>query len=87
MDIESFIEKYTQSEVEKIERKDTPLTRFNQHMMVQKIAITQADEKRESSPIRSPQRPSSIKKTASIASPRKTDREMSKDNYPNIKRI
>ena len=53
MHIEEFIHQYTNTEVEKVERKDV-LHRFQQKTAVQKIAVNKADDRREWSPIRSP---------------------------------
>ena len=52
MGIDQFIQKYTQSEVDKIERRDA-ISRFQQKSAIQKIAVN-AISSRESSPIRSP---------------------------------
>ena len=59
MDIYEFIRVYTPSEVEKIERKPGVTSKFAMKMALQKAATNVAEGGRETSPIRSPQRPSS----------------------------
>jgi chromosome segregation ATPase len=56
MHISEFIDAYTPSEVDKIERKDT-MSRFQQKLVAQRISITQSVNRTESSPVASPQRP------------------------------
>ena len=53
MHIHDFIDMYTTSEVERIERKDV-LQRFQNKIAVQNISAHQAQAARETSPIRSP---------------------------------
>ena len=53
MHIREFIEKYTMSEVDKIERHDV-MEKFSNKTYIQKIATTLAIGQRETSPIRSP---------------------------------
>ena len=54
LSIDEFLDQYTPTELEKLERKD-PLKRFSEKVAVQKSLI--GHEKRESSPVRgSPQR-------------------------------
>ena len=60
MQIEEFIQQYTPLELEKIERKDVTY-KFATKKIVQKIAMNANGGGRESSPIRSPQRPSRSK--------------------------
>tara|TARA_B110000285_G_C15087070_1_gene596821 strand:+ start:1523 stop:1756 length:234 start_codon:yes stop_codon:yes gene_type:complete len=58
MHIEEFINQYTSAEVERIERKDV-MSRFSNKIAIQNISAHQSVYARESSPIRSPQRPKS----------------------------
>ena len=51
MGIDEFIEKYTESEVDKIQRRDV-IDRFSKKKAIQNIATSQSDAARESSPIR-----------------------------------
>lgn len=55
MHIEDFITQYTETEIDKINRRDV-LTRFQNKAAVQGIAVSQATYEKETSPIRSPQR-------------------------------
>ena len=57
MHIDEFIKTYTESEVEKVERRDV-LTRFQNKTAMQNIVAHQADRANESSPVREPQRAS-----------------------------
>ena len=57
IDIGEFIEQYTLSEVEKIDKSSGAFDRFMAKTAVQHIAVKTSDGARENSPIRSPQRP------------------------------
>ena len=57
MQIEDFIQQYTENQVEKIERNDVT-SRFRRKLSVQKISRQQSITARETSPIAVPQRPS-----------------------------
>ena len=58
LSIDEFLDQYTPQELDKMERKD-PLKKFSEKVAVQK-SLT-GKEVRESSPIRSPERPSGMK--------------------------
>lgn len=53
MHIDEFIQMYTNTEQEKVERRDV-MARFQNKSAVQNISAKQADFSREMSPIRSP---------------------------------
>ena len=56
LSIEEFIKTYTQEEVEKVSRKNVVL-KYQEKATVQHLASLLPEYARESSPIRSPQRP------------------------------
>ena len=58
MSIEEFIWQYTPEETDKIIRKSV-LDKFSNKMALQKISDKQSIARRETSPVRSPQRPRS----------------------------
>ena len=59
MHIDDFIEQYTPTEIEKIERRGDVIGRFGNKLTMQKISSVQSIRAVETSPIRSPQRPRS----------------------------
>lgn len=65
LSIDEFLDQYTPIELEKMERKD-PLKKFSERVAVQKTLV--GKEMRESSPIRSPERPKSPKKSQGSSS-------------------
>lgn len=81
IDVKDFIEQFTASEVEKIERKDAKY-RFESKLMMQKISTKKSLNQSETNSILSPKRPRSDRKSDYFGSPRSARGTNNRINSP-----